>query len=93
MVAIIASIRPEYATAIYEGIKTVELRSRGPRKFVDRIYIYETAPVSAITGHVDVTNIFASMEVNDIQRSFGAVGVVGRLDATLTDLVAIFWWA
>lgn len=45
------SIKSMYAQAIYEGVKTVELRRVVPRVKVDRIYLYEVSPIKAITGY------------------------------------------
>lgn len=57
---IVLSIKPKWAKLIYEGKKTVEWRKTLPRK-MDlkllrdgnpnvKVYLYETAPVKAITG-------------------------------------------
>ena len=45
------SIKPKYAKAIYEGRKNWEFRKAPPPAFKP-IYIYESAPVSKITGVV-----------------------------------------
>lgn len=49
---IILSIKPKYAELIYSGKKTIEWRHTYPKKiiFSDVVYIYETAPVSMVTG-------------------------------------------
>lgn len=49
--AIVMAIRPKYARAIYEGRKNWEFRKVPPPLF-RTIYIYESAPVSRITGTV-----------------------------------------
>lgn len=49
---IVMALKPKYAKAIYEGRKTWEFRKVPPPLFT-RIYIYESAPVSAVTGWVD----------------------------------------
>jgi len=46
---IVMSIKPKYAKAIYEGRKHWEFR-KAPPPLYQRIYIYESAPVSKVTG-------------------------------------------
>lgn len=48
---IVMALKPKYARAIYEGRKNWEFRKAPPPLF-HHIYIYESAPVSAITGKV-----------------------------------------
>lgn len=48
---IVMALKPKYARAIYEGRKNWEFRKAPPPLF-HYIYIYESAPVSAITGKV-----------------------------------------
>lgn len=48
---IVMAIKPKYAKAIYEGRKTWEFR-KAPPPLYTRIFLYESAPVSAITGWV-----------------------------------------
>ena len=48
---IVMSIKPKYAKAIYEGRKNWEFR-KAPPPIYKWIYIYESAPVSKITGRV-----------------------------------------
>jgi len=48
---IVAALKPKYAKAIYEGRKNWEFRKTPPPLF-QWIYIYESAPVSAVTGKV-----------------------------------------
>lgn len=54
---ILISIHPEYAAMIYAGEKKIELRTTIPRKYElceDYIFIYETAPIFAVTGWIKV---------------------------------------
>ena len=54
---VLISIHPEYAAMIYAGEKKIELRSTMPRKYElceDYIFIYETAPIFAVTGWMKV---------------------------------------
>ena len=47
--AVILSIAPKYAKAIYEGRKHWEFRTQPPPVGYD-VYLYETAPVCRVTG-------------------------------------------
>lgn len=51
MKVIVMAIKPKYATAIYEGKKEWEFRTVPP-PIGKEVYLYESAPVSAITGVV-----------------------------------------
>lgn len=70
---ILLSIHPEYAAMIYEGEKKIEFRTNIPRKYNliddmapwdDYIFLYETAPICAVTGwikldrYINVNKIF-----------------------------------
>ncbi|MBR0196635.1 MAG: hypothetical protein IJQ34_00700 [Kiritimatiellae bacterium] len=48
---IVLAIKPEYAKKIYEGKKNWEFRKKAPPIY-EEIFIYESAPVSAITGKI-----------------------------------------
>ena len=45
------SIKPYFADAILDGSKTVELRKVAPKRPIERVWIYVTAPVMHIVGH------------------------------------------
>lgn len=60
---VLLSIHPEYAAIIYAGEKKLEFRTNIPRKynlfdemapFDDYIFLYETAPIFAVTGWMKV---------------------------------------
>lgn len=54
---VLISIHPEYAAMIYAGEKKIELRTTMPRNYElcdDYIFIYETAPIFAVTGWIKV---------------------------------------
>lgn len=54
---ILLSIKPEWAALIYSGKKTIEFRTGTPHKYLlceDKIFIYETSPVRAVTGYIVV---------------------------------------
>lgn len=44
------SIKPEFASKIYDGTKSIELRRVKPARLVQRVLVYETSPVKRITG-------------------------------------------
>ncbi|MBR4523770.1 MAG: hypothetical protein IKO64_06020 [Kiritimatiellae bacterium] len=48
---IVMAIKPKYAKAIYEGRKNWEFRKTPPPLF-KTVFLYETEPVSAVTGAV-----------------------------------------
>ena len=48
---IVLAIKPKYAKAIYEGRKNWEFRKSPPPLFRE-MYVYESAPVSAVTGTI-----------------------------------------
>ena len=51
MKAILISIKPKYAAAIYTGVKTIVLRKRVPNIPIGTpCLIYETSPVCQVTG-------------------------------------------
>lgn len=60
---VLLSIHPEYAAMIYDGRKKIEFRTTIPRKYNlyegeplldDYIFLYETAPIYAVTGWIKV---------------------------------------
>lgn len=66
---VLLSIHPEYAAIIYAGEKKIELRTTIPRKYElceDYIFIYETAPIFAVTGWMKVDSY---INVNKILNS------------------------
>ncbi len=54
---ILLSLRPEYARLIYAGTKRAELRRRRPAAKLALVVVYETAPVSRVTGWFRVDRI------------------------------------
>lgn len=59
--AYLFSIKPEYCTQIFDGLKTVELRRRvSPKIRVGSLMmIYETMPTKALTGAAIITSVNA----------------------------------
>lgn len=71
---IVLAIKPKYAKAIYEGRKNWEFRKAPPPLFKE-MFVYESAPVSAITGTIafseSVTGIpLAVMEIVRTNKCF-----------------------
>lgn len=60
MTSALISIHPQYAERIYKGEKRFEFRTRQPKQEVSRIYIYETAPVGAVTGFAEVGGVLSA---------------------------------
>jgi predicted transcriptional regulator len=54
------SIRPQWATAIFAGAKTVELRRRRIAADTAYVLVYVTAPVSRIVGWFSVGNVIVA---------------------------------
>lgn len=52
--AILMSIKPEYANKIFSGIKRYEFRKRIPKQPFERVYVYSSSPVKKIIGFFDV---------------------------------------
>ena len=50
---VLLSIHPYWAGMIYKGEKTLEMRKRFPYhiKIGDKVFLYETYPVCAVTGY------------------------------------------
>ena len=52
----IMSIRPQFASAILDGSKTVEFRKRALAEDIRRVVIYTTSPVRAVVGEFTVAD-------------------------------------
>ena len=59
MSKILLSIKPEYAHKILEGTKKYEYRKHLPKKKIDKIIIYSTAPEGIVIGEVQVDAILS----------------------------------
>lgn len=69
---LVMSIKPKYAEMIYSGTKLFEFRKAPPRNLNASYLIYESAPVSSLTGMV---NFSASLTV----RSHAMVTLIRNL--------------
>ena len=54
----VISIRPQYAEKIYTGQKIFEFRKVPPRDLRASYIVYESAPVSKMTGYIDFSASF-----------------------------------
>lgn len=56
---VVLAIRPRFASAILDGSKTYELRKRLPKglRSGDLVYLYETAPTSAMVGAFTIADV------------------------------------
>ena len=67
---VIFSLTPAYAEKIFSGEKTVEFRKKLCAESIERILIYETAPVRRVTGEVSV-NFIVSGTPEEIWERLG----------------------
>lgn len=59
---LLLSIRPEYASKIFDGTKTVELRRTRPRlQAEDWVLVYVSTPVQALIGMFQVDRVVAKV--------------------------------
>ena len=55
---VIISIRPNFAEAIFSGVKTIELRRRVPQLPIGtKLWIYATKPTGAVLGYAMVDGV------------------------------------
>ena len=74
------SIKPEYAQAILEGEKTVELRRRIPTLPIGaRLWIYSTLPVGAVVGSAVVGEVACDSPEN-IWLGYGSQAAISYSD-------------
>ena len=57
MKEILLSIKPVYAEKIYSGKKKFEFRRKIPNRIPETIWIYESAPVSMLTGMMECLGV------------------------------------
>lgn len=88
---IIMAIKPEYAEAIYSGKKRWEFR-KAPPPVPGWVWLYESAPVSAITGQVYLalkiqgdSDFVWSIAKN--QKEIGGGNVTGITEKTFRDYI------
>lgn len=76
---LLLSIKPEYADAIIEGRKTVELRRKFPQDVSagSRAYIYSSSPIQAIIGIAIIERI-DRMPLDHLWRVHGPASCIDR---------------
>jgi predicted transcriptional regulator len=57
---VMMSIHPEYVARLMDGTKRVEFRRSKPRRPLQRIVVYATAPVSQVVGHLTISRTVSS---------------------------------
>ena len=57
MVNAIFSIKPQYAHALMDGTKKYEYRKKMPKRRINKIYVYSTAPDKKVIGYFTVKKI------------------------------------
>lgn len=77
----VVSIKPEYATRIMSGEKTVELRRRFPYGTVTgaRMYVYASAPIQAVVGF-SVIKTVDRISPDEIWKKYSSVSCIKRDD-------------
>lgn len=77
----VLSIKPEYATKIVAGLKTVELRRRFPYGTVTGaiMYVYATVPLQAVIGYATISTV-EELAVERIWQLYGDVAYITRPD-------------
>lgn len=64
----IIPIYHDYAELIYSGLKKVEYRKKAPRENISIFILYETSPISAITGFF-ISNRYIKMSPNELWKT------------------------
>lgn len=84
---IILSIHPKWVKLIYEGKKTLEWRKNTPNAdFIDKVFLYETAPVRKVTGFFMYDHYFSLVLTGEDKPRDGADALLARGCVPLDDL-------
>lgn len=72
---VILSIKPEYVSKIFAGVKKYEYRKVLFKKDIDIVYIYASKPISKIVGQFRIANIICDTpaEVWEKTKEYGGV--------------------
>jgi predicted transcriptional regulator len=78
---VLVSIRPQYASKILEGEKTVELRRKFPEVGAIGVtaFIYSSSPVRAIVGYARIKDVL-KLPVSKIWREHGAAACISKVE-------------
>lgn len=76
---VLVSIRPEYASQIMNGKKTVELRRKFPvaASTGATILIYSSSPVRAIVGHAQIKQVI-KLPLDDLWKIHGSSACIRK---------------
>ncbi|MBB5764444.1 MAG: ASCH domain-containing protein [Methylobacteriaceae bacterium] len=77
----VLSIKPQYATRIVDGVKTVELRRRFPYGTVTgaRLYVYASVPIQALIGYATISTV-ERLAIREIWEKYEAVACIASED-------------
>lgn len=73
---IILSIKPKWAELIYSGKKTIEWRKSWPKynmfefQKIEKVFLYETAPVKMITGFFELNGCRELIIRDDLEHKY-----------------------
>lgn len=78
---IIISIKPNYSSKIFDGIKTIELRRRFPLSVTPgaTAYIYSTSPEMALLGAIKIENV-ERLEISVLWKKHGRSASIKKDD-------------
>ena len=90
---LVMSIKPKYANMIYDGSKMFEFRKVPPRNLKAVYVIYESAPVSGLTGAVTFSASFTCRSgamVSTLMRIFNQnkAGIIMLMGVTEKELIS-----
>ena len=77
--AVLMSIHPQYAEAIFNGKKRFEFRKKRFRRNVSRMFVYSTSPISAVIGFANITG-FVEGTPDEVWRICASQGAIRRED-------------
>lgn len=73
----LVSVHPDWAEAIVDGRKTVELRRQAPKRPLDYVVVYSTSPVKRVVGWAPVREVVVGSPAS-IWRTWGKSSGVPR---------------
>lgn len=75
MANILLAIRPEFVKLILSGRKQFEFRKHIPKQFVEKIFIYETAPTKKVVAVADIVEIVSGVPEDVWNITQNAAGI------------------
>lgn len=72
---VILSIKPQFANAIFEGIKKVEFRKTLFKESIENVIVYSSSPVKKLIGSFTITDIkkASPRELWDLYGEIGGI--------------------